>query len=476
MGPVYRDSPGRARIMRIGKERTMLNRRQFLQGTLAAGAASWAMTAGAQASAATNGERPNVLFIISDDQAWGDYSFMGHPYIDTPRIDRLARESLCYTRGYVSAPLCCPALASMVTGLHPHQNGITCNDPTAVSDNPWEWTPERFEMREEIISAIDHLPSLPRMLGEAGYQSMQTGKWWLGDYARGGFTHGMTHGDPERGGRHGDEGLKIGREGLDPIADFLDEAASDPFFIWYAPFMPHDPHTPPERLLQKYLGYIDNEPVARFWAMCEWFDETCGDLLDMLEERGVADNTVVVYACDNGWIQNPLIRDRFAPRSKQTHYEGGIRTPIMVRWPGRIEPRMDVTTPVSIVDMVPTALAACGIDTTPEMPGLDLGDHERAVARGGVCGGRYAHTARDNHDPLANLDALWVVQGDWKLATPAGPQTTVDSEVELFHVVSDPHELNNLAAGYPEKVDELMAELADWWSEGAATAKAAGNG
>ncbi len=446
----------------------MLSRRSFIQGTLAAGASAWALSGSARA--ASDARPPNVLFIISDDQAWGDYGFMGHPYIATPRLDRLARESLCYTRGYASAPLCCPALGTMATGLHPHQTGITCNDPISVTDNIWEFTPERLAMREEIISVIDRTPTLPRLLGERGGVSMQTGKWWLGHHTRGGFTHGMTHGDPDRGGRHGDAGLTIGREGLAPIASFLDEAGDAPFFLWYAPFLPHAPHTPPDRLLRKYLAFTDSEPVAKYWAMCEWFDETCGELLDMIEDRGVADNTVVVYACDNGWIQHPEQANVFAPRSKQTHYEGGVRTPIMVRWPGRIEPALDTVTPVSIIDMVPTALAACGIAPTSAMQGVDLTDRAATAARGGVCGARYAHTARDNHDPIANLDALWTVQGDWKLITPAGGQSALETGVELFHVKSDPHELNNLAADCPEQVVALMDALRGWWPEAAQTA------
>ncbi|MCA9270978.1 MAG: sulfatase-like hydrolase/transferase, partial [Planctomycetales bacterium] len=190
---------------------------------------------------AADASRPNVVMIISDDQAWTDYGFMGHPAIKTPNLDKLARESATFTRGYVPSSLCRPSLATMVTGLFPHENGITGNDPPKGTD------------RMLMVKHIRACDTLPRLLAKRGYRSLQTGKWWEGDpVADGGFTHAMTHGDPKRGGRHGDLGLKIGREGLAPIGKFLDDCGDNPFFIWYAPFLPHSPHNPPARLLEKY--------------------------------------------------------------------------------------------------------------------------------------------------------------------------------------------------------------------------------
>ncbi|WP_407699790.1 sulfatase-like hydrolase/transferase [Stieleria sedimenti] len=140
-------------------------------------------------------------------------------------------------------------------------------------------------------------PSFIKSLTSHGYFSHQSGKWWEGSFTDGGFTHGMTHGDPMRGGRHGDAGLKIGREGMTPVTDFIDLAVAQekPFFVWYAPFLPHTPHNPPQRLLAKYAGEDSATDVAQYYAMCEWFDETCGELLDHLDEKGLADNTMVVY-------------------------------------------------------------------------------------------------------------------------------------------------------------------------------------
>jgi arylsulfatase A-like enzyme len=162
-------------------------------------------------------ERPNVVVILSDDQAWTDYGFMGHPDIKTPHLDKLAGQSVVFERGYVAAPLCRPSLASMVTGRYPFDHGITGNDVDGNNN--------RAALDLPLREAFNQLPGFIRGLTADGYLTHQSGKWWEGSFKDGGFTHGMTHADPERGGRHGDAGLVIGREGLKPISDFLDAKA-----------------------------------------------------------------------------------------------------------------------------------------------------------------------------------------------------------------------------------------------------------
>ncbi len=422
-------------------------------------AATLLMTAAHGAAA----QQPNILYIISDDQAWTDYGFMGHDVIRTPHLDRLASQSAVFPRGYVPDSLCRPSLATLITGMFPHQHRITGNDPAVNPPGRGARAnrPEYLRLNAEFIHHIDEAPTLPRMLAERGYLSLQTGKWWEGNYSRGGFTHGMTHGDPQRGGRHGDEGLKIGREGLDVIYDFIAEAGEKPWFVWYAPFLPHSPHTPPQRLLDKYTAPQRSIHVARYYAMCEWFDETCGALLDHLDEKGLADNTLVVYVTDNGWIQNPD-SPQYAPRSKRSQYDGGIRTPIMLRWPGHIEPKTFEDTLVSSVDLAPTILAAAGLAPAPEMTGLDL---LKVCAEGGtdrdvVFGAIYEHDVPDINAAAPGLMYRWGIAGDWKLIVPAEP----NGAVELFNVTSDPLETNDLANARPEQVARMRALIDAWWT------------
>ncbi|MEZ0275056.1 MAG: sulfatase, partial [Roseimicrobium sp.] len=246
---------------------------------------------------------PNVVLIISDDHHWADYGFMGHAEVKIPHLDKLASQSLLFTRGYVPSSLCCPSLATIISGQYPHQNFITSNDPPGSSTGKLKQNDPAFqEGREKFNKHMDQLNTLPRVLGKQGYLSFQTGKWWQGNFARGGFTHGMT-----KGSRHGDDGLKIGRETMQPMYDFMKMAKDEkkPFFVWYAPFLPHTPHNPPDRLLAKYKDKTPSLHVAKYWAMVEWLDETCGDLMKHLDDNGLAENTIVIYVSDNGWIQDP---------------------------------------------------------------------------------------------------------------------------------------------------------------------------
>lgn len=398
------------------------------------------------ANAASAAEPPNVVILLSDDQAWSDYSFLGHPQIQTPHLDRLAAQSVTFTRGYVPSSLCRPSLMSLITGLYPHQHLVTGNDPPKGTD------------RNLLLKHVRRLPTLPKLLAEKGYVSFQAGKWWEGNYAEGGFTSGMTHGDVSRGGRHGDEGLAIGRQGNQPVYDFLAAHRGQPFFLWYAPMLPHAPHTPPERLLAKYRDKTDSIHIARYWAMCEWWDEQCGELLDHLDKQGLAENTLVVYLTDNGWIQNPD-NPQFAPRSKRSPYEGGIRTPIMLRWPARLKPRHDNQTLVSSLDLAPTILAACGLSPTKEVTGLNLLDIAagQPSGRDTLVGEIYEHDIPDIDRAEPGLMFRWCIQGDWKLIQSADGKLR-----ELYKITADPREEKDLAAAEPERVTQLAAKIKPW--------------
>ena len=424
---------------------------------------------------------PNIVLIIADDQAWTDYGFMGHPPIETPHLDRLSQRSAVFTRGYVPTALCRPSLATLITGLYAHQHKISGNDPALLPSMTGGRRrgsePEEYrKLREKLISHIDRHPTLPRLLAERGYVSHQSGKWWEGNYRRGGFTDGMTRGFPEPGGRHGDDGLKIGREGMEPVFDFVDQAVEDkkPFFVWYAPFLPHTPHNPPQRLFDKYKAKgVESDHVARYYAMVEWFDETCGQLIEHLDRRGVSDNTLIVYVGDNGWIQK---RDGngFAPRSKQSPYEGGTRQPTMFCWPGVIQPGDRGSQLCSSVDIAPTVLAAAGARIPADLPGYNLLPILKSgepTPRREVFGEGFAHDVADIDNPEASLLYRWVINGKWKLLLTydgqlgryAANHPRTETRPQLYDLQADPHEKHNLAAEHPETVAALAKKIEAWW-------------
>ena len=417
-------------------------------------------------------DKPNIILLLSDDQSWTDYSFLGHSDVKTPNIDKLAGESIVFPRGYVPTALCRPSLMTLATGHYAHRHGVTGNDPSpkyADRDSPLY-----NERRAQLISYIDQFDTLPELLGEQGYLSHQSGKWWEGNFSRGGFTHGMTRGFPQRGGRHGDDGLKIGREGLQEIYDFVDMAVEEdkPFYLWYAAFLPHTPHNPPDRLLYKYK---DRFPIsiAKYYAMIEWWDETCGDIVDYLEKKNIHDNTLIIYVGDNGWIQNPN-KNGYDMRSKQTPYEGGVRQPTMYSWPAKLKPahRMDL---VNSIDIFPTVLAAAGARQPKiKLPGLNLleaMEKGSPIPRDAIFGESFAHDIADIENPEASLLFRWCIQGDWKLLL------TYDGEVnrykithpreekrpQLFNLKNDPFEKTNLAGENPRVVARMAKMIGDWY-------------
>lgn len=386
---------------------------------------------------------PNVVLIVGDDMGWGDYGFMGHEVIKTPNLDRLAKEGALFANGYVPTSLCRASLATLLTGLYAGQHRICCNDPPAGVD------------RSDMLPFLRDAPTIPRLLKEHGYRSLQTGKFWEGHFSNGGFTEGMT-----TKGRHGGDGLVIGRTTMQPIYDFIASCGDDPFFVWYAPMMPHEPHNPPERILNSYLQEGREAKLARYWAMCEWFDETCGDLVNWLDDHGFRENTLVVYVVDNGWIQStgPVRQgEQFLTRSKNTPYEDGVRTPIILRRPGWIQLGKHREL-VSTIDLAPTILAACQVECPKKLPGINLLNllrDEQPIKRHDVRGEIYFHDCVELGKPSLSVTYRWIRDEDWKLIV----SVKSGAPAELYRVSDDPHESQNLAEMHPEKVQEMIKLL-----------------
>ncbi len=421
------------------------------------------------ANAQDASSRPNIIFLLSDDQAWTDYGFMGHPEIQTPHLDKLASQSLLFRRGYLAAPVCRPSLASMVTGLHPFDHGVTGND---VSDNKKNREAQDLPLRELFYQH----PGFIEALTSSGYLAHQSGKWWEGSYKDGGFTHGM-----KMTGRHGSKkSLEIGRKGLEPIFDFIDLSMKEqkPFFVWYGVFLPHTPHNPPARLLNKYKKEGRALDVAKYYAMCEWLDETCGELLAYLDKKNIRENTLIFYICDNGWAAkstrasdpNQKRWKQYALRSKTSPYENGIRTPVMISWPGKIEPADDPNFAHSI-DIFPTLAAVTGIEVPENLPGINLLDKRARQKRKAIFGSVHATHNITVGDPDDTLQYLWCIEGDWKLIVRHNGKDTTKyklthvwdtAPVRLYNLAEDPHEQNEISRQHPELVERLSAKIQSW--------------
>jgi arylsulfatase A len=425
---------------------------------------------------------PNIVLIIADDQAWRDFGFMGNADVYTPNLDKLARQSARFVNGYVPTSVCRPSLATLLTGLYPRQHGIYFNHPPPGYPRLLHLSAAEWRVRRAAAERIVRgLPTLPRVLAANGFACLQTGKHWEGDFRNAGFTHGMTLNKPSPppayGNRtlkdgivahgNGDAGLLIGRDTMQPIYDFLDQHHDQPFFIWYAPLLPHVPFDAPPRFRHRY----ENRPeipqhLVAYYAEITRFDETVGQLLQALDERGLTKRTLIIFIIDNGF--RPAVQQGGTKpdlRSKRSPYEDGVRTPILIFWPGRARPGTHEPL-VQSIDTVPTILAAAGIQTLiPDLPGIDLlpaAIGESPLPERPAFGEIYPNDAATLGDPAGNMLARWMRQGDYKLIVLADNDI---NSTALYNLRYDPEERHNLANSpeHAERLEQMRRLLDDWW-------------
>ncbi|MCC6145726.1 MAG: sulfatase-like hydrolase/transferase [Candidatus Hydrogenedentes bacterium] len=461
-----------------------LNRRDFLRaaaGTSAAGIVG--ALAGGRALAE---ERlPNILFIVADDLGWSDLACYGADLHETPNLDRLAHESMRFTNAYAAAPVCSPTRASIMTGKHPARLHMTTWSEAALSP----------PQDGKVIPPVTR-PSLP--LGEttlaealdARYFKAHVGKWHLGEAsgypeAHGfdvniGGTHwgapatffypfkGMFHEelryvpDLERGNE--DPNAYLTDRLTDEALRLMENVGDRPFYINLCYYTVHTPIEGKPDLVAHFEKKITPEMHhrnAKYAAMVASLDENVGRVLAKLEELGVADNTIVVFFSDNGGFigenRGMTVTDNAPLRSgKGSLYEGGIRDPLMIRWPGVTTAGSVCETPVMSTDFFPTLLEMTGKETAA-MDGLSLVPLLRDATATLDRDTLYWHFP---HYYPTTTPVSAVRQGDWKLLL-----YYEDGHCELYNVREDLGEQHDLAAQKPERVAVLKALLDAWLKE-----------
>jgi len=426
--------------------------------------------------------QPNVILVMTDDQGWGDLGVHGNTTLRTPNLDRMARASARIDPFYV-APVCAPTRAALMTGRHTQR--------TRAIDT---YVGRAMLEPEEV--------TLAERLRDAGYATGIFGKWHLGDCAPmrpmdQGFERSLVHrgggigqpSDPEGGERRYtdprllDEGVERDFEGyctdiyFDAAIDWIDQVRDDrPFFAYVATNAPHGPfHDVPEDLLAYYQGLDLPDRVARVYAMIENIDQNVGELFSALDARGLTDDTLVVFLCDNG--PNTARFNGGLRETKSSVYDGGVRSPFFAHWPARLAPRHIEGSPAAHIDLVPTVLAACDV---PRPDGLDgvslLGLLDGSVA---ALPERPIIIQAHRGDYPVRYHHFMVRRGDWKLVHPTGfgrkfdwadrargkSPITVDYEPELYDLASDPSEQRDVAAANPEVVASLTAVYEEWFNE-----------
>ena len=438
-------------------------------------------------------EEFNVLLIHVDDLGWADIGVLGSDFYETPFIDRLAAEGMLFTHSYAAAAICSPSRAALMTGKYPARMGITdwiyarfqgvgtTGLPGEYAENPDQ--PLRTPKNQGFLPLAE-LTLAERMKAQ-GYTTYHVGKWHLGGEGKypedqgfdrnfGGNDLGQppSYFDPYEPAtptpfyafdrvtpRDSGEYL-TDREG-DEIVDFL-QAQTQKFFIHWAPYAVHTPLMAPQALVEKYkakAGGKQKNPV--YAAMVENLDQNVGKVLAALDSLNLTEKTLVIFTSDNGGLMgnlaNPITNNEPLRSQKGYPYEGGIRVPTVVKWPGKVPAGVQSNLPIVTLDWVPTILDYQGLD--PKEQGLD-GQSLVEVLAGGRLESRDLFWYFPHYRGADVVPYSIIRSGEYKLIHYFGEQPD-----ELFSLANDPRETTNLAAQFPDLVIQLKSSLKAWWQE-----------
>ncbi len=401
---------------------------------------------------------PGIVLVIGDDVGFADFGFMGSAVARTPHLDALAAEGVVFTHAFTPASVCRPSLQALLTGLQPH-----AIEARLLQDR---------RAQPGLLTFAEHFATLPEILVERGYAAFQGGKFWEGSPLAAGFTHAMTEFAPWRerplpwllqlAGGHS---LALGRETLDPLFEFLDAHGEGPFFVWYAPMLPHVPFDAPARYAEPYRD-LPLPPDARgYYANLTRFDHTVGEILAYLDRRGLRERTAVIYVADNGWDAATPSRDLAGAwlggeAGKLSIREVGYRTPVILSWQGVLPGGRRDDRLVSALDVFATILDLAGAEPVPGTDGRSLlpllaggGDFSREHVVGGGTGLR--------EDGLAPDDRAGPRQRAWFLRTPEWRYVFAGREgrESLYRIAEDPGEVHDLAGAHPDVLARLRRVL-----------------
>ncbi len=430
---------------------------------------------------ATSPEPLNVVLVLVDDLGWRDLGCQGSDLYETPRIDALAADAVRFTQAYSNCPVCSPSRAALMTGQYPGRVGFT-GHITAIGRHrhPADSAilpPEDFmDLRHEFVTIAEALKS-------AGYVSASIGKWHLGSESYWPLSHGFdlniaghTHGSPASyffPYRKPDQAwnpdmpnldLSASSEGeylterlTDEALQFIDRNRDRPFFLYLSHYAVHTPLQAPERLVRKYKRKIaasgpDGNPI--YAAMVESVDSSVARILDRLEAAGIADRTAVVLASDNGGLDS--VTSNAPLRAGKGHlYEGGIRVPLIVRWPGHGSPGSVVNTPVTNADLFPF-IAEIGGLAPSSFDHLD-GRSLSPLIDGGAWAPRDLIWYYPHYSPQAHAPGAAILSGGHKLVEFYDPR-----RVELYRLADDIGESEDLALREPALAESLSSKLNTW--------------
>ncbi len=428
--------------------------------------------------------KPNVIFINVDDLGWKDAGFMGGDFFETPNLDLLASESMVFMKSYSAAANCAPSRACLMTGLNTPRHGVYTVSPSARGNKK----SRKLVPIENTDSLLLKDITMAELFKMAGYTTGIFGKWHLGkDPTEQGFdvnVGGGLRGNPGRDGYFSPyndlSNLDAGPEGeyltdrlTQESIQFIKDNKDSPFFVYLPFYAVHTPLQAKQELVNKYKGKpnpMDISPV--YAAMVETVDQNVGKLLKSLAELGLEENTILIFTSDNGGIRSISTQEPLRA-GKGSYYEGGIRVPCTIKWPGTDMAGKIIGEPISNLDFFPTFMELLNVD----IPNYRSdGKSLMPLLEGGTMGERplfwhfpiyleaYDPKRDDGRDPLFRTrPGSVVMQGDWKLH-----YYYEDNAVELYNLRDDVGERNNLNISHPTKAKELLNLLKVWLNETAA--------
>ena len=421
----------------------------------------------------------NIVLIVADDLGWKDTGFMGSAYYETPNLDRLASEGMHFTNAYAAAANCAPSRACLMSGQNTPRHGVYTVGSSARGKS----------IHRQLIPVVnsdsldDRFITLAEELKASGYTNITLGKWHLGENPKSqGFDYnvgGNTWGHPksyfapfQRPDLEAPEGTCLTDLITDEANQFIKAHTNEKFFLYLPYYAVHSPLQGKEHLVEKYTekGGQGCQGNPKYAAMVENLDSCIGTIMENLKRSDIEEHTLVIFTSDNGGIRKVSCQDPLRA-GKGSYYEGGIRVPLIVKWPGHIRGGAVSDVPVVNMDFYPTILDIVG--KTPENERLDGVSILPLLTESGTINPRplywhfpiylqaYSKGYDDGRDPLFRTRPGTVVRfGDWKLH-----YYYEDAGVELYTLREDPGERNNLAEVYPDTAKFLLDMLHTWIGE-----------
>jgi len=417
----------------------------------------------------TNIKRPNILLIIGDDHGYPYFGFMGSEIVSTPNMDALARSGALFTNGYVPDNHCRPALQSLITGIDPYNFKMQRDSIKQLQKEKQFFIGMDKDSKDQWENnfnyhSMKYFNTVPTELKKLGYKSFQSGKWWEYHFEYGGFSDGMTKGwvREKRDGRNwfqqfmGGEGTDIGRVTNQPVYDFIEKNQSNPFFIWYAPQLPHYPFDAPNKYREMYENKGYAKSAVEYYANCTWFDDSVGELILHLKNKNLFDNTLFIYVNDNGWEQEPyqeFINDPMrshngGDKGKLSIFDQSFRTPIIFSWKNKIKSNTQLDDLIHTIDISATILDYANVKKSSS---LGQGKSFKKVIDGKERGSRkiilgQSNKIRDASDPMGkDVEAYWGRDKNWFYKS-----NITDSTEELYDALNDPKCMVNIIENHKD--------------------------